>query len=345
MKKGILLFLFCFSSSLFFAQEVSEVQMTLLTKRTATWCPNCGTYGWELFTNILADNSEKAIIIAAHYGGSDLETLTSGLFATNFPGGGQPKFFVNNANQAITPSTIDDARISIQNQVNLFYQQPPQAAFGLSITEEAGTYTVGGLVRFLAELEGDFQLGIYQVEKTVIANQSQQGANAEHKQVLTYPLTGGDLSEPLFSGLVTAGTDFNFSYDLVNPADADNIEIVAILWELDGDGKLQFINGAKKDLIDVETNVGTEEPAEDARYGSVSVMDDLVILENNASQYVQLDLIDIQGRVLYTFYQDELDQGTYQYQLPEVIRQHAGVFIIRAIWNQQFVRTAKLVQP
>ena len=41
-----------------FSQDVPEVQQSLITKITATWCPSCGGWGWTFFENILADNDD-----------------------------------------------------------------------------------------------------------------------------------------------------------------------------------------------------------------------------------------------------------------------------------------------
>ncbi|MBR9920530.1 MAG: hypothetical protein GYB31_06795 [Bacteroidetes bacterium] len=344
MKKLILLAFICFGFGLSYAQEIQMEQLSLITKRTATWCPNCGTYGWELFEYALEDNTDKAIIVAAHYGGSDIQTNTSSAFASNFPGGGQPKFFVNNESIPLTSGTVDAARASIKDKVDNNYTMSPQAAFGLSITEDAGVYSISGKLQFLEEMEGDFQLGVYQVEKTVIAFQSQQGANAEHKQVLTIPFTDGLIGEPLTMGTVSADTEFDFSYSLDNPADAENIEIIAILWSLESDETYTYINGIKKDLTDTETTTGTTDPNTAKKYGKLQVSESGITLINAQRQNIQLDIVDLQGRIIHTFVSNELDAGEFTWQMPYHLQDQSGLFVVRAIWNGQFVRTRKLVQ-
>jgi hypothetical protein len=50
--------------------EVPATQKSLITKRTADWCPLCGGWGWPFFRQLILDNSNKAVLIAAHYSGA-----------------------------------------------------------------------------------------------------------------------------------------------------------------------------------------------------------------------------------------------------------------------------------
>ena len=65
-----LLLFFALSFSNIHAQDVPEVQRTLLTKVTATWCPSCGSWGWSFFEDIIEDNTGKATFMGAHHSGN-----------------------------------------------------------------------------------------------------------------------------------------------------------------------------------------------------------------------------------------------------------------------------------
>ena len=88
-----------------FSQDVPEVQQSLITKITATWCPNCGGWGWTFFENIYDDNADKALLIAAHYSG-ELQTSVSSDFADNFNISYQPFFILGNENQNVNGETV-----------------------------------------------------------------------------------------------------------------------------------------------------------------------------------------------------------------------------------------------
>jgi len=80
MKKVLLPICFFFAFLTAQAQEVPEVQKTLISKISADWCPPCGTWAWDLFHDLVNDNDNQAVLMAVHHSGG-LETPTSNAFA------------------------------------------------------------------------------------------------------------------------------------------------------------------------------------------------------------------------------------------------------------------------
>ena len=68
-KNTFTLLIACLFAMQAIAQQVAQVQRSIVTKRTADWCPNCGTYGWTYFKDAIEQNGDKAVFIAAHYSG------------------------------------------------------------------------------------------------------------------------------------------------------------------------------------------------------------------------------------------------------------------------------------
>ncbi|HHB79571.1 MAG TPA: hypothetical protein ENK85_10105, partial [Saprospiraceae bacterium] len=64
MKKILLLLLAVGISYLAQAQEVPQTQSSLIIKKTASWCPPCGGWGWDLFEQLIDDNDSQAILWA-----------------------------------------------------------------------------------------------------------------------------------------------------------------------------------------------------------------------------------------------------------------------------------------
>jgi len=71
-----------------YSQEAPQTQSALVTKISATWCPPCGGWGWDLFHDLVVDNEAKATLLAVHHSGN-LLTPTSGALADNFMISGQ----------------------------------------------------------------------------------------------------------------------------------------------------------------------------------------------------------------------------------------------------------------
>jgi len=40
------------------AQPVQEKQMSIVVKKTATWCSNCGSWGWQWFKDVIDDSHQ-----------------------------------------------------------------------------------------------------------------------------------------------------------------------------------------------------------------------------------------------------------------------------------------------
>lgn len=70
MKRIIPCFLFLLAAFGIGAQNVTDIQTTLITKRTADWCPYCGSYGWQFTTQLKPKLEGKdAIMWNVHHSG------------------------------------------------------------------------------------------------------------------------------------------------------------------------------------------------------------------------------------------------------------------------------------
>ena len=118
MNRNIfILLIFSVFSIVLQAQEITvpQTQRPLITKRTASWCPNCGGWGWTFFRNVMDDNNGKAVFFANHYDGIHTSPTTLAL-ATNFGGVSQPLFFLNNTNQSVSSgSTATQLLCTVQS--------------------------------------------------------------------------------------------------------------------------------------------------------------------------------------------------------------------------------------
>lgn len=229
------------------AQEVPETQSSLIIKKTATWCPPCGEWGWDLFENLIADNSDQAILWAMHYSG-DLQSATAQGINTNLSGAGQPRFYLNNVDQGSSPTAIRNA---VMSAVNQNAQETPLAnaiATNVSVTNNELTLTVKS--KFFAEATGDYYLNVYIVENEVMNAQAGKGDDAIHEKVLRDDMAGNAFGEILAQGTIMANTSFstNFSIPIANGWNADHIELSTVIWKMNG-SKYDFVNGTETQSI------------------------------------------------------------------------------------------------
>ena len=238
------LIIFFFSLNLLQAQEVPEVQTPLVTKISATWCPPCGTWGWDLFEHLLEDNGDKAILLAAHHSG-DLLTLASQDLMANFGATYQPRFFVNNTNILANSGNVDAKRMEVGETVSQMNGQTPLVNTGLLVTRENNKYTIKAKTKFFADVVGDIRLTIMAIESG-IDNFQNSRPNAIHDNVVRGIVGSETFGIEIANGSVSTGFEKESTYtmDLENGWNPDNMEFVALLWSK-VDNKYNYMNGSK----------------------------------------------------------------------------------------------------
>lgn len=311
------------------AQQVLEEQRTLITKRTATWCPNCGTWGWTLMQGLIEDNQDKAVIIAAHESGI-LETAAAADITDNWGAFSQPRFFVNETDFGVTPSQIQTARTDIKAFVDQAFTHGPVANAGFNWNFANNTLKVDARVRFFQETQGDFYLGLYLLENNVMEIQSGQSGLANHQKVLRFCLTQDSWGKPVTNGTVAAGTDFDLDYELsISSIDGYDYELAAIVWNKVNDVYIP-VNAWSSDLTSptaVKENTGLSAfevfPSVSSGHATVTLE-----LERNQQMSV-IDLLDNQGRIVTNLHKGPLSAGNHTFPLQQSAFLSKGLYFIR----------------
>ncbi len=347
MKK---LFTPFFALCLFFtlslqAQEVAQVQKSVITKRTATWCPYCGTWGWELFEGLIEDNSEKAVLIAAHFGGSQLETTTSAEYLANLGGAGQPRFFLNNELQSASSSTIPDTRAAIKQQVDANYLLQPLANAGSYSSFDGTTLNIQTRTVFFQQAEGEYYLGVYLIEDGVLNSQAGQSGEVMHHYVMRDAATDNTFGVLLDSGTIPANTEYthNFSAD-VSGYVPENLDVVTIIWRKEGD-TYYYVNAWSEDAGNEAPSAVTElpkaiqvrlqTPESGQRYR-------LQVQSQRPLDEVQISLSDSNGRLLRLLHKGPLPAGESSFEVAQE-NLPKGIYFLNLHTAQGENRTLKIV--
>lgn len=231
--------------------EVSKKQKSLVTKRTATWCPNCGAPEvWPMIKNLQEDLGDQAVVVAAHHSASSAlhspiakELIDN--FETSF---GQPVFYFNRERIGSGGGATESTLI---NRVETASQQSPLAQTGLQLTfdEEQRRLQVKGRTVFYESANADFRLAYYLIQKSVIASQSSQGSQVEHLNVIWDAITDETFGVPIDQSSTVEGGQFEHTkeYDLPDDLAIDNIRVAAIIWRKNEEGIYEFINAEYTD--------------------------------------------------------------------------------------------------
>ena len=238
MKRLLLLSLFCLVGISMNAQEISEEQWTLVTKKTADWCSLCGSWGWSFKDDLLEDQAGLPVVFwMAHHSGN-LQTATSKAITDNLGAGGQPVFFINNDNMGVGSGNTSQKRDEFQVVIETLNSLQPFAGVGSTAVFDGEKITTTSKVKFLFDLEGgDYWLASYLVDDELIAPQASQGSNATHENVLRHSFHGSNyFGENIITGNVSANQEFTVDGEFVVANDPDlgdiddGFSVVTVIW-------------------------------------------------------------------------------------------------------------------
>lgn len=326
-----------FSLSLSGQITVPETQMTLITKVAADWCPPCGGWGWDLFEEILEDNAEKAIIVAAHYSGN-LKTDAAVAFAANFGATSQPRFFVNETDMNANSGNGASVRASVQTMVDNNATVSPIAQSGIqAIYTPDNLATISINTKFFQAAEGEYYLGIYHIKKLTIAPQANQPDDAQHHALLDEeidPNATGEFGNLLASGSISAEDAFTSSVMLSIDSesfDYENYEVAAIIWKKVGD-KFQFVNGNKTDYVLGPNSTHNLSQLDQ----SLKVWPTIITQDFNVNlsadeimKNTQISLYNPQGQLIKVLFEGDLVNGQQTFTLKRPDNTPTGIYFLR----------------
>lgn len=235
--------------------EPTSDQYTILAKRSADWCPFCGQYGWDMLAGVIDRLEDERIIpFTYHYDGG-LENDASSAIASYLGGSSQPIFFLNNDNIGVNGSNVNAKIDEVFETASFLNDFPAFAGVGIdaNLNASGDELMVSANVKFFAELEGEYYLGLYLIQNNLIHNQSGRGNNVAHKNVITHSFfenAGGTL---IVNGAVSNADDFNYAVTL--PVTSDMVEVtdmsvIGIIWNKGANG-YRFFNANIDSEIDL----------------------------------------------------------------------------------------------
>ncbi|MEM1322597.1 MAG: Omp28-related outer membrane protein [Bacteroidota bacterium] len=339
MKKNLpLLLLLCFSLSSLWAQEVPEKQQALISKVSASWCINCGTWGWNLFDGLIEDNSDNAVIMAVHYSGN-LMNATSTAMSDNFGTIGQPTFYLGNEDQNANGNS-SAKREQIRNAVDAIAAQSPVANTGLTASLNGNELVVNTKTRFFQTTSGEYYMVLYIIEDGVIASQTGQGANASHKNLLRGAMTTDAFGTLLKNGDISMGEEFTetVTFQLDPSWNTEQMQIAAVIWKKENN-TFNFVNTNStvdlntanvNELSDFNNQIKTLPTVADE---SLQVQLELI----SSSEQAHLRLYNLNGQLLHTLYSGRLNQGSQQFELLRSQVGGSGLYVLTLATEQGLV--------
>lgn len=338
MNKLIFTLLLVFSIQWVAAQdfEAPETQFSIVTKHTATWCPNCGTTAWDIFKDVVDNVTSNAIIVAAHRSrSSDLYSKVGEDFLSNMPGVVyQPEFFVNEEKMSGGFASLAD---NIKDKVMTNAQESPlvQSGIQLLVNEDgSGPLQINTKTRFFKNANGTYYLAVWLIEEEVVADQASRGNNVTHQQVLKKAITQESFGFEIASGAIEAGTELehSFEYEMEEGEEIKNLEIAVTLWEFDGNG-YYFVNGNSSTSFSTitTTSVNQLEGMLESFTVSPNLINNEAIVELQLKERLtnaQLGLYNLNGQLIEPVFSGELESGVYRFALDASSVAESGLYLM-----------------
>ena len=248
-----------------FALSAQSQNTAIFSKVTATWCPNCGTWGWSFMEEMKKEynGGEEALILGVHFSGN-LQNDVSKWWAQNLKSVGQPQFFVNNNRINAGSSSWQSKITEVEALVTDF------GASNNGITTFVNAYINGqgeietNLVNQpIPTSENDQYFNIYVFENNVEDVQSGQSGMVMHPNVLRASLFDVNEGNLIPGGTVSIASpsDYNYTYTVDPNWNPENLGLLAVLWENENGSLVLKSAKAIKNigrLSDVENTLNAE---------------------------------------------------------------------------------------
>lgn len=327
MKKQLLI-LFSF---LLMHSVSGQEQWTMFSKVTATWCSNCGSWGWTMFEDALdATENDNVLAWTLHYSG-DLRNPTAEAIADNFNAFAQPRFYINNDDIGVNSGNISNKIDELTETVNLLNSFAPFAAVDANAVYDG--YKIAGdtQIEFLDDSPGNYYLGVYLVKDHIINPQANQGSMADHRFVLMDHFGDNIFGNMIVSPQGNAGDMFseNFTKDIeIDLLDVSDYYVVTVLWNQITDGSYRVFNLDVAQVEYLASNVVDESilsnykiwvadksvnivPQTDSEYAvEIMTIDGKLIHEQKASGEINIPLNSVNESILVTRISSENKQAS-----------------------------------
>lgn len=331
MKKTYFsLIVFALASTFCIGQEVTAEQKMLITKITATWCPNCGTGAWDVKKDLVKDYGEDAIFLATHVSSSsDLYSSTARDYANNLPNvQGQPLFYLNRTRY--NTGSITDAVKDMRSQTS---GQTPLANAGVEMQLDGQTLGVKAKVQFFQPANGEYYLSLFIVEDKVVADQSSRGSNVEHSKIFRGRVTAETFGELITNGAVSANQTFDFRLNRAIPADwdANNLEVAAVIWEKIGE-TYEFVNVAAVSSFSTFTSVNVLEKEGvtlAVNPTTLTAQSTISLSIPTTQENLSLQLLNANGQLVKKIFSGTLSNGTHSFSLSKESQFASGVYLVQ----------------
>src|SRR5690554_5808160 len=301
-------------STIGYSQTVAEQQTALVVKKTATWCTPCGTWGWDLFSEIWDEVGEESVILEMHNSSSSglYSPDANAFYSLHEQRSSTPVFYVNTINEVeyaqsggIYPSITKTNVIAAVDSTNA---QSPIVNSGFNHSISGTTLEINTKVKFFENASGEYYLGVYVTEDNVQESQNGISGTATHKRIMRASVSPNIQGSLITNGSVSAGDEFteSYSFELDAGWNTDYIKVFTVIWEKNG-SKYDYVNAHQtKGFLSVDKF--SKDELNTKLYPNISNGDQDIVLEINGAtnEQVTIEVFNQVGKKVNSVYSGKL---------------------------------------
>ena len=261
----------------------------IVTKGTATWCTNCGLWGWD-YKEALKDalSTGPMTFISAHFLNSQLENEASLWFARNLNISGQPRFYFNNDLNQVGFGTWNSQLASSTEEIISISEGTVSLSFdGVNIEGNNVSCTVRSEISTTAP-DTEYTIAVYVYENNVVYDQAGWGNDAIHTNVLRSSLGApeGIPFEPQ--------TAHNFEAEVEESWNKEELGLLAVFYRIDGD---KYVIEESTAVSNFAAKTSSEDLLDSRIFGYSDTETELIITADD--QEYEMTLTDMNGRLVH----------------------------------------------
>ena len=213
-----------------------------------------------------------------------------------------------------------------------------------------GTLKIQARSQFFEKTSGEFYLAIYLIENNFVGYQAGQGSNAQHKNIFRGGIGDHHFGDLLVAGSVEADQVFEIQHTFnlnASGYQADNIKIVAVLWEKVGN-RYEYVNvnsTSAIELVSANEEINRRVSLFQVTPNPVSTHATILLSLEQPLDQLALDVLSLDGRKVGAIVAPDF-LGAGAHQLPWYLGKplSPGVYLLR-LQSMQGILSRQIVIP
>lgn len=174
-------------------------------------------------------------------------------------------------------------------------------------------------MKFWLPTSGDYYLAAYIIEDKAKNQQSGHGGIVEHYDVMRGSMSSSAWGELIATGSIAANTNYSktFSFDIKDASWVNaNLKVYTVIWSKTGP-RYYFVNAMTSESP-VPTSAAAISGVEELKLipNPASGSNTTLYIHANADKHVNLTVIDINGRAVYSVADMKISQGQNNIEIP-----------------------------